>query len=222
MVNGKGTLYYPASVVDENGKVIDSVITNEKGYKKSLEQKMLWHLHGATGRLLPYMGGLTFKKLNFNETWIRAELDKPSADKVKNAETGGTYTGGGAPETGGYTGIGTPSGHSGPPAAGEFTQAGAENFSPNQTAEILATLEKTITKRKTELPEGSYTTHLFSSGPEKIRKKAGEEAIELILADTPEQQVYEAADLIYHMMVLFASENIPFGRVVEELQKRTK
>ncbi|MGC9311170.1 MAG: phosphoribosyl-ATP diphosphatase, partial [Sediminispirochaetaceae bacterium] len=70
------------------------------------------------------------------------------------------------------------------------------------------------------MPEGSYTSHLFSSGPEKIRKKTGEEAIELLLADTPEQMLYEAADLVYHLMVLLVSENLSFDQVCAELQHR--
>ena len=85
---------------------------------------------------------------------------------------------------------------------------------------ILGKLEQVIHKRKIELPEGSYTTHLFKSGAEKIRKKTGEEAIELILANSKNEIIYESADLIYHMMVLLESEGISFSSTLKELAKR--
>ena len=72
------------------------------------------------------------------------------------------------------------------------------------------------------MPEGSYTTHLFEKGEEKIRKKTGEEAIELLLARERSDIVYEAADLIYHMMVLLEVKEIPIGEVLGELESRMK
>ena len=85
---------------------------------------------------------------------------------------------------------------------------------------ILAHLEHVVRERLNTMPEDSYTSHLFSSGPEKIRKKTGEEAIELILAETPDSMIYEAADLLYHLLVLLVSENLTFAQVIEELQAR--
>lgn len=85
---------------------------------------------------------------------------------------------------------------------------------------ILHALERIIIDRKINLPEGSYTTHLFTSGGEKIRKKTGEEAVELILAGSREEIIYEAADLIYHLMVLLAHEGIGIDAVLDELSNR--
>lgn len=85
---------------------------------------------------------------------------------------------------------------------------------------VLSSLEQIIIERMRMLPEGSYTTHLFASGGEKIRKKTGEEAVELILAQNREEIIYEAADLIYHMMVLLASEGISIDAVLSELSNR--
>ena len=87
---------------------------------------------------------------------------------------------------------------------------------------ILENLEKLIIKRKIEKPENSYTTNLFEKGLDKILKKLGEEAIELIIAskDKPEEVVYETADLLYHIMVLFAYKEIPFSDVLKELSNR--
>ena len=89
--------------------------------------------------------------------------------------------------------------------------------------EVLALLEKVIQQRKAEMPENSYTTHLFQKGEEKILKKMGEECIEVILAkDKEEDIIYESADLIYHLMVYLVYKNIPFNKVLEELKSRHK
>ena len=91
---------------------------------------------------------------------------------------------------------------------------------PIAAPDTLAALEATIASRRREMPEGSYTTHLFSSGTKKIRKKLGEEAIEVIGADSAAELVSEAADLIYHLLVLLADEGVNFQQVLSELQAR--
>ncbi|MFW5643852.1 MAG: phosphoribosyl-ATP diphosphatase, partial [Alkalispirochaeta sp.] len=68
--------------------------------------------------------------------------------------------------------------------------------------------------------EGSYTTHLFTKGPDKIRKKTGEEAVELILARSNEELLSEAADLIYHLMVLLEAEGLSITDVISVLHRR--
>ncbi|MDR3200560.1 MAG: phosphoribosyl-ATP diphosphatase [Spirochaetales bacterium] len=85
---------------------------------------------------------------------------------------------------------------------------------------ILDELTALIARRKQENPEGSYTAYLFQSGTEKIRKKTGEEAVELILARGRDEIIYEAADLIYHMLVLLTAEDIPMSLVLDELKSR--
>lgn len=89
-----------------------------------------------------------------------------------------------------------------------------------ETPEILTHLYNVIHQRKIDMPEGSYTTHLFEKGLEKIKKKTGEEAIELILAEDRGEIVYEAADLIYHMMVLLEESGIKIDEVLAELRRR--
>lgn len=86
--------------------------------------------------------------------------------------------------------------------------------------DILSELQELLVSRKKEMPEGSYTTHLFSSGADKIRKKTGEEAVELILARENEEIISETADLIYHTMVLFAALDLNFNDVFKELKSR--
>lgn len=85
---------------------------------------------------------------------------------------------------------------------------------------ILRDLFAVIEDRKKTLPEGSYTTHLFNKGLEKIKKKTGEETIELVLAQHRDDVVYEAADLVYHMLVLLAAQDIHIDDVLAELKKR--
>jgi len=86
-------------------------------------------------------------------------------------------------------------------------------------------LEKLIHSRKIEKPENSYTTELFNEGIKKISKKLGEEASEVIIASLAEKRsdlIYESADLIYHLLVLLANEEISFNEVIEELSKRNR
>lgn len=88
---------------------------------------------------------------------------------------------------------------------------------------ILAQLETVIAERQQERPEGSYTTYLFDKGIDKILKKVGEEAAEVIIAAKNEGQAelrYEAADLLYHLLVLLREKNLPFGNVLAELRER--
>ena len=87
--------------------------------------------------------------------------------------------------------------------------------------DVLTFLENVVKQRKAEMPENSYTTHLFQKGEEKILKKMGEECIEVILAkDNNKDIIYESADLIYHLMVYLVYKNIPFNEVLEELKSR--
>ncbi|MQF85165.1 MAG: bifunctional phosphoribosyl-AMP cyclohydrolase/phosphoribosyl-ATP diphosphatase HisIE [SAR202 cluster bacterium] len=87
----------------------------------------------------------------------------------------------------------------------------------------LQALEEIIEARKTEMPDNSYTTSLFNEGIKKITKKLGEEASEVIIASLAEKRsdlIYESADLIYHLLVLLANEDIYLQEVVDELSSR--
>ncbi len=89
--------------------------------------------------------------------------------------------------------------------------------------EFLATLESIIRQRLEEEPKGSYTAELVAQGDKRVAQKVGEEAIELALASAAgdrEEQLAEAADLIYHLLVLLASKEIRLGEVAEKLEQR--
>lgn len=84
-------------------------------------------------------------------------------------------------------------------------------------------LYKMLESRKTELPEGSYTTYLFQKGLDKILKKVGEESTEVIIAGKAQdhaETVYEIADLVYHVMVLMVELGISVDQVMDELASR--
>ncbi|NQF13223.1 bifunctional phosphoribosyl-AMP cyclohydrolase/phosphoribosyl-ATP diphosphatase HisIE [Brevibacillus sp. HB1.3] len=88
---------------------------------------------------------------------------------------------------------------------------------------ILSELEELIAEREAERPEGSYTTYLFEKGVDKILKKVGEEAAEVIIAAknrSREELRYEASDLIFHLMVLLREQKLPLDEVLTELQRR--
>lgn len=90
---------------------------------------------------------------------------------------------------------------------------------------FLSYLQDFIDRRKVEMPEGSYTTKLFSEGTRKIAQKVGEEAVETIvgaMANDNENLVYEASDLLYHLIVLLSEKGLRIEDVVKELKSRHK
>lgn len=88
---------------------------------------------------------------------------------------------------------------------------------------FLATLEGVVAERMATLPEGSYTAKLLSEGSRRVAQKVGEEALELALASVcqPDDEVVgEAADLLYHLLLLLKVRQLPLDRVVAELEAR--
>jgi phosphoribosyl-ATP pyrophosphohydrolase/phosphoribosyl-ATP pyrophosphohydrolase/phosphoribosyl-AMP cyclohydrolase len=90
---------------------------------------------------------------------------------------------------------------------------------------FLEELEELLQKRKAELPEKSYTADLFRKGIDRILKKIGEEAGEVIIAAKNSDEgelVHEVADLLFHLQVLLVDKNIPLTKIEDELRKRHK
>jgi phosphoribosyl-ATP pyrophosphohydrolase/phosphoribosyl-AMP cyclohydrolase len=88
---------------------------------------------------------------------------------------------------------------------------------------FLGELQRFIEKRYEEMPEGSYTTSLFQSGVGRMAQKVGEEAVESVIeamACNNERLIYEASDMIYHLIVLLTSKGLKFEDLATELQKR--
>lgn len=88
---------------------------------------------------------------------------------------------------------------------------------------MLGELERTISERYAERPEGAYTSYLFEKGLDKILKKFGEESIEVVIAakngDNAELGS-EAGDLLFHLMVLLRERGLPLDSVMEVLRER--
>ncbi|HEY9542676.1 bifunctional phosphoribosyl-AMP cyclohydrolase/phosphoribosyl-ATP diphosphatase HisIE, partial [Prevotella sp.] len=88
---------------------------------------------------------------------------------------------------------------------------------------FLSELQNFIDKRHQEMPEGSYTTSLFNKGVNRMAQKVGEEALETVIeatAGTDEKMIYEASDMLYHLIVLLTSKGLRIENVALELLKR--
>ena len=91
--------------------------------------------------------------------------------------------------------------------------------------EFFDYLQKFIQRRFQEMPEGSYTTSLFKKGINRMAQKVGEEAVETVIEatnGTDDRLVYEASDLLYHLIVLLTSKGLSLDDLSVELQKRHK
>ena len=99
---------------------------------------------------------------------------------------------------------------------GEYNTIGGEMFGK---------LQRIVSNAKKNPEEGDYTSFLFVRGVDRIAKKVGEEAVELVIAAKGEEKkmvVCEAADLLFHVMVLLNSKNVKLSEVCGELAKRNR
>lgn len=95
----------------------------------------------------------------------------------------------------------------------------------NEAADFLFELERIILERKANPQENSHTSKLFAKGLNKIAQKVGEEAVELVIEAKDDDAALfkaEAADLLYHMLVLFAEKQIALADVLEVLKQRRR
>ena len=186
-------------VCDRSGFPIAVVRTSQKGFKKSTERGRLWIVDESTGRLLPMPGDEPLLAIVERDDFYLAKVDVNAG----------------------------PTGESGTDGAGNRYKPGPgapDISSPTDVPhlDLLQQLQAVIAQRQAAMPEGSYTTHLFREGLDKIRKKTGEEAVELILARTSEEIVSESADLIYHLMVLLQASGLQIDAVLNHLAGRMK
>ena len=93
------------------------------------------------------------------------------------------------------------------------------------TEGFIRELERVIRQRHRDMPEGSYTTKLFQRGVNKIAQKVGEEAVETVIeavARNKADMIYEASDLIYHLLVLLEATGCSIADLEKELERRHK
>ena len=110
--------------------------------------------------------------------------------------------------------------------AGPVCHTGADTcFNENNAGFTLEKLENIISDRKNNPSESSYTSSLFAKGINKVAQKVGEEAVELIIEskdDNEELFLGEAADLLYHYLVLLQTKGFSLTHVLNTLAKRQK
>jgi phosphoribosyl-ATP pyrophosphohydrolase/phosphoribosyl-AMP cyclohydrolase len=114
--------------------------------------------------------------------------------------------------------------------AGPTCHTGAVScFGDEEPVGTLSRLEATILSRRDRRPQGSYTVSLLNEGVEAIARKVVEEAVEVLLAATnqtdtasTDRVAEEAADLVYHLMVLLAGHGIELRAVLDVLEQRAK
>jgi len=110
--------------------------------------------------------------------------------------------------------------------AGPVCHTGADTcFNENNSSFSLEKLEGIIADRKNNLSASSYTSSLFAKGINKIAQKVGEEAVELVIEskdDNKEKFLSEAADLLYHYLVLLQAKNYKLQNVINVLAQRHK
>ena len=165
-------------------------LINEKAYKKSIEQSQLWKVDESTSRVLPADSGPLVSLRSF-DGWVEAICgETPDSD------------------------------HSPSPNVEDSEPTGGADESALANDSVLQGLFELIRRRREERPQGSYTTYLFGEGSEKIRKKTGEEAIELILEKDRGRIISEAADLVYHLLVLLEVEGIELQELLSLLSER--
>ena len=181
----------PLIVFDPKRRVSAVGLINEKAYKKSIEQNQLWRVDKNTLRVLPADSRPLVSIRRF-DGWIEAVCggDRDS-EKPEPVDV-----------------------------EQDAVQPGGTDSLTSTGDSILAELSGVIRRRREERPEGSYTTYLFDEGTEKIRKKIGEEAIELILESERGRIISEAADLVYHLLVLLEAEEIELDELFWELSGR--
>ena len=108
---------------------------------------------------------------------------------------------------------------------GEENPASDEIFKGENNRNFLFELEEIIRERKRNPAENSYTSKLFQKGINKIAQKVGEEAVELVIEakdDNAELFKNEAADLFYHLIVLFAEKDVALQDILQTLKQRKR
>lgn len=107
---------------------------------------------------------------------------------------------------------------------GRFRRLIAVRMDDNRLlADTLTRLEATIAARRAADPDSSYVARLNAKGVPKIAQKVGEEAVETVIAALQEDRtglVGEAADLVFHLMVLLGARDVPLAEVLAELDRR--
>lgn len=189
----------------EDNTVLMMAYMNEEAYEKTLESDTVWFYSRSRGELWN-KGATSGNYLYKKEVYFDCDMDTLL---IKVTPKG-------------------PACHTG--AVSCFfneVQKSEDVARPGRSVGYLEHLDKLfelIKSRKEERVEGSYTNYLFEEGIDKILKKVGEEATEVVIAakNTDESElIYETSDLIYHLFVLLNEKNVSLEKIIKELEKRS-
>ena len=183
----------PAVVQEANGKVLMLAYMNKESLQKTIETGYTW-FYSRSRQELWNKGATSGNKQSVSEIYYDCDGDTLL---VKAKPLGPTC----------HTGTDTCWGEK------------------NEEADFLFFLQKFLQKRKNDSPEESYTARLISKGINKIAQKVGEEAVELVIEakdDNEDLFLNEAADLMYHYLVLLIAKGYGLEDVIRVLKERHK
>ncbi len=192
----------PALIFTGDKRLIGAGLINDKGYRKSIEQHAAWLINGASGKLLPDSRIRGFRNIARKDEHVEIIADgfeTPNSADSRTAKNDPPHS---------------------PDSVLKNTPSGELPATLENAGKLLGDLETIIRERRETRPKGSYTTHLFNTGEDHIRKKTGEEAVELILSRTNAELASETADLLYHVMVLFSARDMSLAEALRILWER--
>lgn len=202
-LNEQGLIPAIAQHID-TGEILMMGYMSPGALKRTLEGGQVWY-YSRSREDLWHKGEVSGNYLNLKEAWVDCDADTILMKVIPDG----------------------PTCHTGEPSC-FFTplQGMPEGFhSEDTSAQILEELFSTIQERKRDLPEGSYTAKLIQSGIGRVAQKVIEEAGETALAAAQgdaDSLPAEAADLLYHTLVLLAASGVTPNQVWEELRSRRR
>ncbi len=201
--------------------ILDICMMNKKAFEKTTETKQLWIVHPTTQKVVANIPEVEITAITdetqSNYPWIEAytSFSKEMYVNIKQRKASSHSAIQQKPPLQEQTAQQQTTVQ--PQSSGEAT---VKTAASQQMYSVLETLHNLLLERKAHMPEGSYSSYLFSKGEEKIKKKLGEEAIELLLAKSEEEICNEAADVLYHLWVYAVEKNITPLAIVEVLYNR--
>lgn len=189
----------PVVVQEEEGEVLTLAYMDEEALRKTMEEGYAHYYSRSKERIR--MKGETSGNVQKVEE-IKIDCDGDALLMVVDQKGPACHTGN---ESCFYRELGSPE-----------KKIGGIDYSLN----ILKELEEVIEERDETRKKGSYTSSLFEEGKDEIKKKLGEEAVEVLVAKERSDRIYESADLLYHLLVLLRSDDIELAEVMEELSER--
>lgn len=188
----------PVILQDASTKqVLTLAYANEEAVKRTIDTKETW-LYSRSRKELWNKGATSGNTQRVQSVQIDCDGDSLIYEVIPNG----------------------PACHTGETSCFHETLAGERSSS---ASDMIIELSALIKQREIDMPEGAYTTYLFEEGVDKICKKVGEEAAEVIIAAKnrdARELATESADLLYHLLVLLQEQKVDFKEVTGVLEER--